>query len=222
MDLTSVTSWVEGLPRPHLTPSRGADLYHHVTKARPRRILELGTGRGGSTAYIAAALQEVGEGQIISVDSSRWRWSGPSAEEFLIEVGLSQYVDCLRPFATYNWYLKNVVSSRDPSGRDDFDLVFVDGSKDFSTVGLSFVLVSRLIRIGGWLICDDLGWTYDGYCSTGTHFDVDVSELTDEERTVSHVREAFDLFIAGADCFRVEHGASSWMGWAERIRDGSV
>jgi predicted O-methyltransferase YrrM len=43
-------------------------LYSLVLGLRPRRVLEIGTFRGGSTLIVAAALDDLGEGTIVCVD----------------------------------------------------------------------------------------------------------------------------------------------------------
>lgn len=218
MNLQDALAIVERLPRPHLTADRGAELYHHVIATRPIRVLELGSGRGGSALYMAAALDELKAGQILSVDSSRWPWRNPTARELLEAAGLGHLVHFTRPYATYNWYLKQLLLENlaQPPGQHLYDLVFIDGAKDFSTVAASFVMVTKLLRRGGWLVCDDLGWTYRDNCTSSRHFGLALDELTDEERAMPQVGAAFELFVANSSEFAVCTTTSNWMGWAQR------
>ena len=41
-----------------------------------------------------------------------------------------------------------------------YDFVYLDGAKHWTIDGLAVVLVEKLLRPGGWLLMDDLGWTY--------------------------------------------------------------
>jgi len=216
MRLEEAVRHVEGLPRPHLTPERGAELYGHVLRTQPARILELGSGRGGSALYMAAALDELQDGSILSVDSCRWPWRDPTADELLRSAGLDDYVSFVRPFATYNWFLRHMMLRSAETSDDLFDLVFVDGAKDFSTVGLSLVMATRLLKRGGWLACDDLGWSYRDYCPSGRHFGLAVDELTEDERDTPQVGAAFELFVEACGEFQSTRVTAGWMGWAQR------
>ena len=62
---------VAGIPRPHIPASRAKLLYKHIKENRPENLLELGTARGGSAVFMAAALEENGIGHLTSVDSSQ-------------------------------------------------------------------------------------------------------------------------------------------------------
>ena len=46
------------------------------------------------------------------------------------------------------------------NGAPRFDLVYLDGAKNWTIDGLAVVLAERLLRPGGWLLMDDLHWTY--------------------------------------------------------------
>ena len=39
--------------------------------------------------------------------------------------------------------------------------MFLDGSHNFDIDGLAVVLAEKLLRPGGWLLLDDLDWTYE-------------------------------------------------------------
>lgn len=222
MELDDATRLADGLPSPHLTAPRGRELYEHILRERPRDVLELGTCRGGSTLYMAAALDVNGEGSITSLESSRASWSEPTAVELLSRAGLDCYAQLLRPSSTYNWYLRELVyKQRAQMTLGSFDMIFVDGAKDFSTVALSFVLSAELLRPGGWLVCDDLAWAYSDYCPGGWYYGVDLGTLTEEERRIPHVGEAFRLFIAESGLFDEVFATGGWMGWAKRANQAS-
>ena len=89
MEFREAAQTVYGLPLPHTHTRRGRTLYNHVIRNRPGAVLELGTGRGGSAIFIAAALQANGTGHLTSVDSPRWQSHDPSADEVLEKAGLA-------------------------------------------------------------------------------------------------------------------------------------
>ena len=211
------------VPPPHIPASRGRVLYEHVRKNRPECLLELGTARGGSAVFMASALEANGAGHLTSVDSTRWRWRDPAPAEVLERAGLSHRVTLDKRYSTYTWFLKSELEKcLDDSGavRPEYDFIFIDGAKNWSTDGLAVVLAERLLRPGGWLLLDDLGWNYEQHGGKGKqHYEIDISKLSDAERTQPHLRAVYDLLIrtnAVFDQFVVEDG---WWGWAHKSAD---
>ena len=69
----------------------------------------------------------------------------------------------MREFSSYTWWLKEQVQARsDRAGNVEplYDFVYLDGAKNWTIDGLAVVLVEKLLRPGGWLLMDDLDWTY--------------------------------------------------------------
>ena len=69
----------------------------------------------------------------------------------------------MREFSSYTWWLKEQVRARsDADGNCEprFDFVYLDGAKNWTVDGLAVVLAEKLLRPGGWLLMDDLDWTY--------------------------------------------------------------
>jgi predicted O-methyltransferase YrrM len=210
---------VYGLPLPHTHTRRGRTLYNHVIRNRPGAVLELGTGRGGSAIFIAAALQANGTGHLTSVDSPRWQSHDPSADEVLEKAGLREWVTLDASYSTYTWFLKaEIEKHRGPSGtvQPVYDLIFLDGAKNWTTDGLAVVLAERLLRPGGWLLLDDLGWTHGKGGRRSHHYDVRLDKLSEEELAEPHLRAIFDLLIVtnpSFDRFRIQ---DDWWGWAHK------
>ena len=61
MDFDEAARIVGGIPVPHTSASRGRVLYEHIRGSRPENLLELGTARGGSAVFMAAALEANGD-----------------------------------------------------------------------------------------------------------------------------------------------------------------
>ena len=77
--------------------------------------------------------------------------------------GLAGRVEIVREFSSYTWWLKEQVQARsDRAGNVEplYDFVYLDGAKNWTIDGLAVVLVEKLLRPGGWLLMDDLDWTY--------------------------------------------------------------
>src|SRR6185437_6648951 len=81
MDFDEAARIVDNVPVPHISAGHGRVLYQHIREDRPGNLLELGTARGGSAVFIAAALEANGAGHLTSVDSTRWQWRDPTPRE---------------------------------------------------------------------------------------------------------------------------------------------
>jgi len=219
MDFEEAARIVEGIPVPHTSASRGRVLYEHIRESRPENLLELGTARGGSAVFIAAALEANGAGHLTSVDSTRWQWLNPAPREVLEKAGLSNWVTLDKRFSTYTWFLKAEIEKRlDDAGsaQPEYDFIFLDGSKNWSTDGLAVVLAERLLRPGGWLLLDDLGWNYEKHCEAPRHYEIEIAKLSDEERIQPHLRAIFDLLIRTNPAFDKFVVQNYWWGWARK------
>ena len=224
MDFYEAARIVEGIPLPHTSAGRGRVLYRHIRKNRPDNLLELGTARGGSAVFIAAALEANGAGHLTSVDSTRWRWMDPTPQEVLEKAGLSDWVTLDKRFSTYTWFLKTEIEKHlDPAGsiQPEYDFIFLDGSKNWSTDGLAAVLAEKLLRPGGWLLLDDLSWSYEKNCETPRHYEIEITKLSDEERIQPHLRAIFDLLIRTNPAFDQFLVQDHWWGWARKSPDMS-
>lgn len=56
-------------------------LYALVRLLRPRRVIEIGTALGHSTSWLAAALRDVGNGTLVTVDNYGQTWGGISKND---------------------------------------------------------------------------------------------------------------------------------------------
>jgi predicted O-methyltransferase YrrM len=219
MDFDEAARIVEGVPAPHTSASRGRVLYDHIRENRPENLLELGTARGGSAVFIAAALEANGTGHLTSVDSTRWQWLDPTPAEVLEKAGLSSWVTLDKRFSTYTWFLKAEIEKHLDavgSAQPEYDFIFLDGSKNWSTDGLAVVLAERLLRPGGWLLLDDLGWNYEKHSKAPRHYEIEIAKLSDEERIQPHLRAVFDLLIRTNPAFDQFVIQDNWWGWAHK------
>src|SRR5919201_5142658 len=219
MDFGEAAQIVEGIPAPHTSVGRGRVLYEHIRENRPEKLLELGTARGGSAVFIAAALEANGAGHLTSVASTRWQWLDPTPREVLEKAGLNDRVTLDKRFSTYTWFLKAEIEKRlDAAGsvQPEYDFIFLDGAKNWSTDGLAVILAERLLRPGGWLLLDDLGWNYEKHCDAPTHYEIEIAKLSDEERIQPHLRAIFDLLIRTNPAFDRFVVQNNWWGWARK------
>jgi predicted O-methyltransferase YrrM len=144
-----------------MSPEQGAVIYQHFRETTPDLCLELGTAHGSSAAYMAAALAENGSGHLITVDRAG---AGYSPASLIDELGLADWVTFIvRGDSSYDWYLKELVQERsDDAGNCEpmFDFCYLDGAHDWTIDGLAVILIEKLLTPGGWLVLDDLEWSY--------------------------------------------------------------
>ena len=222
MEFTEAARLVSEVPAPHIPANRGRVLYEHIRKNRLENLLELGTARGGSAIFMAAALEATGAGHLTSVDSTRWRWRNPTPTEVIDHAGLGHRVTLDKRFSTYTWFLKTELEKCiDDAGsvRPEYDFIFLDGAKNWSTDGLTVVLAEKLLRPGGWLLLDDLGWSYEKHADSTFHYEIEIAKLSTEERVEPHLRAVFDLLIRTNPAFDQFLIQDDWWGWARKSPD---
>src|SRR2546421_672267 len=160
MEFDEVAAAVEGIP--FMTPALGRRVYDHIRQTRPEHALELGTAHGVSAAYVAAALDANSHGDLITVDHAGAAFD-PAPTEVLRKAGLADRVTIVREHSSYNWFLKHQVeAASDAAGHcvPRYDFCYLDGSKNWNVDGLAVILIEKLLRPQGWLLMDDLEWTY--------------------------------------------------------------
>jgi predicted O-methyltransferase YrrM len=209
-----VTAAVAGVP--FMAPHQGRVVYEHVRATRPREVLELGTAHGVGTAYLAAGLEP--GARVTTVDFAGASYD-PPPEVVLERAGLADRVEVVRRYSSYTWWLKEEVQARsDAAGnvRPRFDFVYLDGAKNWTIDGLAVVLVEKLLRPGGWLLMDDLDWTYADDPAREATDGIVHRELSERERREPHLRAVFELIVAQHPSFTELRVQDEWWGWARK------
>jgi predicted O-methyltransferase YrrM len=217
MEFTDLADALRGIP--HMTEQQGRAVYKHVRETKPEKLLELGTAHGVSACYIAGALEANGFGSLISVDRTSATYD-PHPEHTLRRTGLDHRVELIRiDHSSYTWFLKDEVerrSDRNGNCAPVYDFAFLDGAHNWTIDGLAVVLLEKLLRSGGWLLLDDLSWTY---AAAGAGEEIFLSE---DERSEPHMRYVYELLVQQLPTmtdFRVQ--ADLDFGWA-RKRPGEL
>ncbi|MDP9294412.1 MAG: class I SAM-dependent methyltransferase, partial [Actinomycetota bacterium] len=216
MAFEDVARAVAGVP--FMSPDQGRIVYDHVRAQRPDEVLELGTAHGVGAAYLAAGLAENGAGRLTTVDFAGAAYD-PAPEEVLERAGVAERVAVVREFSTYTWWLKEQVRARsDRAGNVEplYDFVYLDGAKNWTIDGLAVVLVEKLLRPGGWLLLDDLDWTYAQDPGREATDGIVHRELSEPERTQPHLRAVFELIVAQHPSFTELKVQDEWWGWARK------
>jgi predicted O-methyltransferase YrrM len=210
MDFARVAKRLDGIP--FTTPDMGREIYDFVLKEKPERILELGFAHGTSTCYLAAALDELGRGHVITMDRTSAADRTPSLEVLLQELGLSRYVTPVYAERSFTWELRHLIDRHEAP---IFDFVFNDGGHHWDVAALSFFLTDRLLRPGGWMLFDDLEWTIAG--SPDVRDKPWAQRRPQDERETAQVGEVFRLLVQRSPGYPVTHKTRNgrW-GWARK------
>lgn len=140
-----------------MTPDKGRAIYEFILKHEFSKVLELGFAHGVSTCYIAGALHELGRGKVVTVDNKSARARKPSIADLLHGSELVPFVDYHFEPRSYTWFLMRYLEH---SLAPDIDFCYIDGAHTWDTDGFSFFLVDKCLKKGGWMLFDDLHWTY--------------------------------------------------------------
>src|ERR671930_435874 len=206
-----VAAAVAGVP--FMSPEQGRLVYDHVKTTHARDVLELGTAHGVGAAYLAAAGAHV---TTVDFESASY---DPRPEEVLARAGVADRVTIVRRYSSYTWWLKEQVqAASDAHGNVEprFDFVYLDGAKHFTIDGLAVILAEKLLRPGGWLLMDDLGWTYAQDPNRTATDGIVHRELSEPERTEPHLRAVFDLIVTQHPSFTELKLQDEWWGWARK------
>jgi predicted O-methyltransferase YrrM len=188
MDFARAVAVLDGIQ--YTSPDKGRFFYDFVLKHRPKRVLELGFAHGVSTCYFAAALDEIG-GTIDCVDLDLK--FEPDVETLSMRLDLSN-ITPHRETSSYTWFLKKEIErhSRDDVCEPQYDLVFIDGPKDWTNDGAAFFMADKLLRRGGWMMFDDYSWTYRDFGKTRGYI---FPEMSEEEMREPQIKAVVELLV---------------------------
>jgi predicted O-methyltransferase YrrM len=217
MEFEAVAAAVDGIP--FMTPALGRRIYDHLRATRPDQVLELGTAHGVGTAYMAAALEANGRGRLTTVDHAGAAFD-PTPEDVIARAGLAHRVTIVREHSSYNWFLKEQIeTASDAAGNctPRYDFCYLDGSKNWNIDGLAVVLIEKLLQPDGWLLMDDLEWTYQSNPWILPHEDGrPLGPLSESERTRPHLGAVFELIVKQHPAFTRFIREDEWYGWAQK------
>ena len=188
MSMQSVAEVVGSTP--YMKPRQARLITDLIREHQVKDVLELGIMHGVSTCYIADTLRDLGEGHVTSLDLETSRANVPNAETLLQRLDLTDRVTLRLDPTSYVWTLMKMLEE-DPTPR--FDLCYLDGAHDWFADGFAFFLVDKLLRPGGWLVLDDIGWSFAS--SPALMATERVQNMPAEQRDAQQVRKIWDLLV---------------------------
>lgn len=220
MDFEKIKKLVEGVP--YILPEMASDLYQFILKEKPQNCLELGFAHGASSCYIAAALDKVDSGRLTTVDlisAQKWQ-KPPTIENLLTRTGLGNIVSIKRERTSYTWFLKKEIElhTRNNICQPAYDFCFIDGAKNWTIDGVAFFLVDKLLKPGGWIVFDDLQWTYASKLKEGKKKSGGVSmlEMASDELNQPHIELIFQLLVMQHPSYSNFKVKDNWWAWAQK------
>lgn len=199
MTFKTVYDKIKGVP--FISDANAKILYEFIVKNKPAHVLELGIAHGTASCYIAAALDEIGTGKLTCVDLLDVKDTfKPSIETQLASLGLTKYVDIHRMKSGYNWYLHNEIRACSKNDLNvcipKYDLIIIDGPKNWTIDSSSFYLSDKLLKENGWIIWDDYNWTYASANDRRESTDgISHRSMSEEELILPHIKEIFHLLV---------------------------
>jgi len=203
---------------PYMRLDQGEEISRFILENNVRNILELGFAHGASTCYMAAALAEAGGGSIVTIDLERARTLKPSMETSLAKCGLQDTVTVYYEQSSYNWRLMRFLEA-DPMPR--FDFCYLDGAHSWETDGFAFFLVDRLLKPDGWILFDDLEFTWESLSPKHGH-ERWFKSIPRELRVTPQVRKVYDLLVKnhpGYGDFRLTR--NGWWVYARKLSNST-
>jgi predicted O-methyltransferase YrrM len=192
------------------TPFMSLDQAQRITEFihlhRVRDVLELGFAHGASTCYLLAALEEGGGGSVVTIDLQSARNRTPHIEQLVANCSFGESVKLSIFYepTSFTWRLMKMLEAEPVP---TFDFCYLDAGHNWATTGYGFLLVDRLLRPGGWVIFDDIYWTYA--TSPTLRDSPRVQAMPQDERETPQVKKVFDLLVIphpNYTNFRIEHG----------------
>jgi predicted O-methyltransferase YrrM len=221
MKLDRLRGIFDELRFPALTsPDEGEKLYRFVRDSPVHDIVELGFAHGTSACYMAAALDERKEGRITTIDRESARAREPNIHVMLERTGLSDYVEPVFAATSYNWELLKLIERQMKDGTTEpcFDFCFIDGAHSWETDGLAFFLVDKLLRPGGWILFDDLHWSYGN--SQALRDTEKVREMPADERSTPQVMKVLSRLAMQHPAYSKVHVQGNWAWVGKKAADG--
>ena len=153
-------------------------------------LLELGFAHGASSCYMASTLREMGEGHLTTIDLKGAKFRLPNIETLLDKLDLNDLVTPYYENTSYTWRLMKFIEDND---EPIFDFCYVDGAHDWYNDGFAFFLVDKLLKPGGWIIFDDMFWTFES--SPALKNTSRVKNMPDDEKLIPHISQVFNLLV---------------------------
>jgi predicted O-methyltransferase YrrM len=192
---------------PYMTTRQAAFLGALIEREGLSSLLELGTFHGKSTAYMAAVLEAIGRGTLVTIDRVDAEMKRPSVYQILRSLRLSHRVQVYFEPRSLTWRLMRLIEEhKSPC----FDFCYFDAGHSWDVTGFAFFLVDRLLKPGGWVVFDDLKWTYERMIKPGESVPTFLSRMTEEELKTAQIGKVWNLLVVPSTGYEGHQVIGSW------------
>jgi predicted O-methyltransferase YrrM len=193
MDADEVADALTGVP--YMSPEQGRRVTDFIAAHDLRYCLELGFAHGIGTAYLAHAVCHRG-GKVTAIDLEAARLRQPDIYTTLRRARVDPAeVEIYFEPSSYTWRMMKFLEA----GRaGTFDFIYIDGAHKWEVDGLAFYLSEKLLRPGGWVLFDDLNWTFESPSLQSLDW---VRCMAPDERRTPQVRKIWELLVKANPAF---------------------
>jgi predicted O-methyltransferase YrrM len=198
---------------PNMTSKQGKIVYDFIIATDSKRCMELGFASGSGSCFMGAAVQEIG-GNLTCIDNQSAKDRRPTAASQLERAALVECVDLVYADRSYTWELMKLIEAQTVDGvcHPYLDFCYIDGAHEWEPDGLSFFLIDKLLKPGGWILFDDLHWTL----ATSSVSQEDwVQRKSKEEQEAAQVLKVFNLLVRQHPNYG-NFREADWWGWAQK------
>jgi predicted O-methyltransferase YrrM len=192
---------------PYMTTRQALFLGALIEREDLSSLLELGTFHGKSTAYMAAVLEAIGRGNLVTIDRVDAEVKNPNVYQILRRLELSHRVQVYLEPKSLTWRLMRLIEEHESPC---FDFCYFDAGHSWDVTGYAFFLVDRLLKPGGWVVFDDLDWTYERMIKPGEPLPDFLSRIPEEERRTAQIRKVWDLLVGRSTGYERHEVIGSW------------
>jgi predicted O-methyltransferase YrrM len=204
-----------------LPPEAEKYLYDFIITNKPYTCIELGTGFGATACIMAAAMEELGRGQVITIDM--YLHQPVNVNVLMQQCGISEkYLKSIVDPLGYNWYLADLIKQQSALGicQPLFDFCLLDGAHEWNPDALAFFLISKLLKPGAWIALDDINFNLRMIPNwRETH-----PNHSDRELDTCQIGMIYDLVVSQHPeftGFKVTHNGR--IGWAKKkLRSSAI
>jgi predicted O-methyltransferase YrrM len=192
---------------PYMTTRQARYLGALIEREGLTNLLELGTYHGKSTAYMAAILEALGRGDIVTIDRIDAEAKDPNLNHILSRLNLSHRVLAYFEQRSLTWCLMRLLEENEAPC---FDFCYFDAGHSWDVTGFAFFLVDRLLKPGAWVIFDDLDWTYERMIKPEEPLPDFLARMPEEELRTAQIGKVWDLLVARSTSYETCEVFGSW------------
>jgi len=167
----------------------GRLLYELITTNHLSVGLELTSSPSISTLYLAGAIEALGAGLLRSVSQKPARTNDYDVHAALQRTHLNNFVSLYEEPRSYNWRLLKFLQD---GLFEHFDFCVIDSGRTLPGVGFACCLADRLLRPGGWIVLDNINFSFRDSRKRDKAWTMSTPE---DEQTIHQIRCVFELLL---------------------------